>query len=81
MVAACGEFRRWALGRRRVRLALRGPLPGRDDEGLGVARQCALEFAGTFCSLFMELWKAIRKSARSSAPDSGAYANMAGRRA
>jgi AcrR family transcriptional regulator len=61
MVAACGEFRRWALGHASEFALLFGvPLPGLDDEGLDVAQQCALEFAGTFYSLFTELWNAIR---------------------
>lgn len=61
MVAACAEFRRWALGHTGEFALLFGvPLPGLDDEGLDVAQQCALEFAGTFYSLFMELWDTIK---------------------
>lgn len=61
MVAACREFRRWALGHREEFALLFGvPLPGLDDGRFDIAEQCALEFAGTFYALFLELWDAVR---------------------
>ena len=32
------------------------PLPGLDDGRFDIAEECALEFAGTFYALFIELW-------------------------
>jgi AcrR family transcriptional regulator len=59
MVAACQEFRRWALNHRAEFGLLFGmPLPGLDDGRYDVADECALEFAGTFLTLFLELWSA-----------------------
>jgi len=61
MVAACREFRRWGLGHKDEFSLLFGvPLPGFDDGRFDVAQECALEFAGTFYTLFMELWNASR---------------------
>ena len=61
MVAACLEFRRWALGHREEFALLFGvPLPGTEIEDFDVAQQCALEFAGTFYVLFIELWTKTR---------------------
>jgi AcrR family transcriptional regulator len=61
MVAACREFRRWALGHKEEFALLFGvPLPGLDDGRFDIAEQCALEFAGTFYALFAELWHKIR---------------------
>ena len=61
MVAACREFRRWGLGHKDEFALLFGvPLPGFDDGRFDVAQECALEFAGTFYTLFMEMWNAIR---------------------
>jgi AcrR family transcriptional regulator len=58
LVAACREFRRWALSHKDEFALLFGvPLPGLDDGRLDVAEECALEFAGTFYSLFIELWR------------------------
>jgi AcrR family transcriptional regulator len=60
MVAACREFRRWALNHRPEFALLFGvPLPGLDDGRGDVADQCALAFAGTFFALFGELWQAV----------------------
>jgi AcrR family transcriptional regulator len=57
LVAACREFRRWALGHKGEFALLFGvPLPGFDDGRFDIAEQCALEFAGTFYALFLELW-------------------------
>lgn len=60
MVAACREFRRWALNHKDEFALLFGvPLPEIDDGRFDIAEQCALEFAGTFYTLFLELWEAI----------------------
>ena len=60
MVAACREFRRWALNHRSEFALLFGvPLPGLDDGRYDIADECALAFAGTFFALFMELWRAF----------------------
>ena len=59
MVAACREFRRWALNHKAEFAMVFGvPLPGIDDGRYDVADECALAFAGTFFSLFLELWRA-----------------------
>lgn len=61
MVAACREFRRWALNHKDEFALLFGvPLPGLDDGRFDIAEECALEFAGTFYTLFLELWNQIR---------------------
>jgi AcrR family transcriptional regulator len=61
MVAACREFRRWALGHKDEFALLFGvPLPGFDDGRFDIAEECALEFAGTFYALFVELWQKVR---------------------
>jgi AcrR family transcriptional regulator len=61
MVAACREFRRWALAHNEEFALLFGvPLPGFDDGRFDIAEQCALEFAGTFYTLFLELWHTVR---------------------
>jgi AcrR family transcriptional regulator len=60
MVAACREFRRWALNHKGEFGLLFGvPLPGLDDGRYDVADECALAFAGTFFTLFLELWRAV----------------------
>jgi AcrR family transcriptional regulator len=60
MVAACREFRSWALGHRDEFALLFGvPLPGFDDGRFDIAQECALEFAGTFYALFLDLWNAF----------------------
>jgi AcrR family transcriptional regulator len=58
LIAACREFRRWSLGHRGEFGLLFGvPVPGLDDDdGHDIAQQCALEFASTFYTLFLELW-------------------------
>jgi AcrR family transcriptional regulator len=57
LVAACREFRRWGLGHKDEFTLLFGvPLPGFDDGRFDVAQECAMEFAGTFYGLFIELW-------------------------
>ena len=59
MVAACREFRRWALNHQAEFGLLFGvPLPGLDDGRYDIADECALVFAGTFFTLFLELWRA-----------------------
>jgi AcrR family transcriptional regulator len=60
MVAACREFRRWALNHRGEFALLFGvPLPGLDDGRNDIADECALAFAGTFFTLFLELWHKV----------------------
>jgi AcrR family transcriptional regulator len=60
MVAACREFRRWSLTHRDEFALLFGvPLPDFDDGRFDIAEECALEFAGTFYTLFLEVWNAI----------------------
>ena len=60
MFAACREFRGWALSRKDEFALLFGvPVPGFDDGRWDPAAECALEFAGTFYVLFLELWNAI----------------------
>jgi AcrR family transcriptional regulator len=61
MVAACREFRRWALTHRaEFALVFGVPLPGLDDGRYDVADECALAFAGIFFSLFLELWRVVQ---------------------
>jgi len=58
LVAACREFRRWALNHQGEFALLFGvPLPGLDRGRYDIADECALAFAGTFFALFLELWK------------------------
>jgi AcrR family transcriptional regulator len=53
MVAACREFRRWALSHSaEFGLIFGAPPTGIDDE-------CALQFADTFFGLFLELWNQL----------------------
>ena len=60
MVAACGEFRRWALKHKdEFGLVFGVPLPGLDDGRYDIADECALAFAGTFFALFLELWQKV----------------------
>jgi AcrR family transcriptional regulator len=61
MVAACREFRRWGLGHKEEFALIFGvPLPGFDDGRWDVADECALDFASTFYTLFIDLWRAVR---------------------
>jgi Tetracyclin repressor-like, C-terminal domain len=61
MIAACRAFRGWALGHKEEFALLLGlPLPGLDDGRFDIAEECALEFAGTFYALFIELWDTVR---------------------
>jgi len=60
MVAACREFRRWALNHKdEFALVFGVPLPGFDDGRYDIADECALAFAGTFFTLFLELWHKV----------------------
>jgi AcrR family transcriptional regulator len=60
MVAACAEFRRWSLTHTgEFGLLFGSPLPGLDDGRYDIADECALQFAGTFFTLFLELWNSI----------------------
>jgi AcrR family transcriptional regulator len=58
LVAACREFRRWALTHKDEFTLLFGvPMPGLQYDGShDIAEQCAMEFAGTFYALFLDLW-------------------------
>jgi AcrR family transcriptional regulator len=57
MIAACREFRRWSLNHPgEFGLVFGVPLPGLDYGHYDVADECALAFAGTFVTLFLELW-------------------------
>ena len=57
MVAACRAFRRWGLSHKDEFTLLFGvPLPGFDDGRFDIAQECAMEFAGTFYDMFIELW-------------------------
>ena len=57
MVAACREFREWALAHQGEFALLFGvPLPGIDDGRYDIASACAVEFAGTYFGLFLEMW-------------------------
>ncbi|MGH3207313.1 MAG: TetR/AcrR family transcriptional regulator [Trebonia sp.] len=59
LVAACRAFRRWGLSHKDEFTLLFGvPLPGFDDGRFDIAEECAVEFAGTFYTLFFELWNA-----------------------
>jgi AcrR family transcriptional regulator len=62
MVAACREFRRWALDHQGEFGLLFGvPLPGVGhlSDVHDIAEECALTFAGTFFALFLDLWNAV----------------------
>jgi AcrR family transcriptional regulator len=61
MVAACREFRRWGLAHKEEFALVFGvPLPGFDDGRWDIADECALEFAATFYTLFLDLWHTVR---------------------
>ena len=62
LVAACREFRHWALTHKDEFTLLFGvPTPGLHFDGSqDVAEQCAMEFAGPFYALFLELWTTLR---------------------
>jgi AcrR family transcriptional regulator len=61
LVAACREFRRWSLNHQAEFGLLFGvPLPGLDDGRYDIADECALAFAGTFFTLYLELWDKFR---------------------
>jgi AcrR family transcriptional regulator len=57
VIAACREFREWALAHHGEFALLFGvPLPGIDDGRYDIASECAMEFAGAYFGLFLELW-------------------------
>ncbi|MFI5064417.1 MAG: TetR/AcrR family transcriptional regulator [Streptosporangiales bacterium] len=57
MVAACREFRRWALGHQAEFGLLFGtPLPTLEATHDDAVTECAARFSGVFFSLFYELW-------------------------
>lgn len=58
LIAACREFRRWALTHREEFGLLFGtPLPGLEHIHNDKTDECAMEFAGSFIGLFLELWQ------------------------
>jgi hypothetical protein len=58
VAAACRAFRHWALNHRPEFALLFGtPVPGLDVEKDDIAEECARRFAGTFFTLFLELWQ------------------------
>jgi AcrR family transcriptional regulator len=57
MVAACREFRRWALTHKaEYSLVFGTPLPGMDERDEIIA-ECGRRFGATFFTLFFELWQ------------------------
>src|SRR6266704_2697427 len=55
-----GHDRRWALTHKdEFALVFGVPLPGLDDGRYDIADECALAFAGTFFTLFLELWHKV----------------------
>ncbi len=57
MVAACREFRSWALAHQgEFALIFGSPLPGLKDDPIDVADECGRQFAGVYFALFRELW-------------------------
>jgi AcrR family transcriptional regulator len=58
LIAACREFRHWALTHREEFGLLFGtPLPGLEPIHNDETDKCAMEFAGSFIGLFLELWQ------------------------
>jgi AcrR family transcriptional regulator len=58
LIAACREFRHWALTHREEFGLLFGtPLPGLEPLHNDKTDECAMEFAGSFIGLFLELWQ------------------------
>ena len=58
LIAACREFRHWALTHREEFGLLFGtPLPGLEPLHSDKTDECAMEFAGSFIGLFLELWQ------------------------
>ena len=57
MVAACRQFREWALRHQgEFALIFGSPLPGLKDDPRDVADECGRQFAGVYFALFRELW-------------------------
>jgi AcrR family transcriptional regulator len=58
LIAACREFRHWALTHREEFGLLFGtPLPGLEALHNDKVDECALDFAGSWITLFLELWQ------------------------
>ena len=58
LIAACREFRRWALSHREEFGLLFGtPLPALETLHKDRIDDCAMEFAGSWITLFLELWQ------------------------
>jgi AcrR family transcriptional regulator len=57
MIAACREFRHWALSHRpEFGLLFGSPLPGLEDLKDNTVEECAQQFSNEFLVLFYELW-------------------------
>lgn len=68
LVAACHEFRRWSLDHRpEFGLLFGSPLPDLEAalEGDDVIAACAMKFAGTFFTLFLDMWRHHQFTVRS----------------
>jgi AcrR family transcriptional regulator len=58
LIAACREFRHWALTHREeFGLLFGSPLPGLEPLHNDKIDECALDFAGSWMTLFLELWQ------------------------
>jgi AcrR family transcriptional regulator len=58
LIAACREFRRWALTHREEFGLLFGtPLPALEALHMDKIDDCAMDFAGSWITLFLELWQ------------------------
>ena len=58
LIAACREFRRWALSHREEFGLLFGtPLPTLETLHMDKIDECAMDFAGSWITLFLELWQ------------------------
>jgi len=58
MIAACSQFRRWALAHRpEFGLLFGTPLPGLEAVKDDVVTECAQRFSAEFLGLFYELWR------------------------
>jgi AcrR family transcriptional regulator len=58
LIAACREFRRWALtNREEFGLLFGTPLPGLETLHNDKIDDCALDFGGSWMTLYLELWQ------------------------
>ncbi len=59
LIAACREFRRWAMAQHaEFGLIFGTPLAGVDIEHDDFTAECGRRFGGTFLALYLELWQA-----------------------